>query len=965
MSLVHRNELVAETTRSVAGLWFIEAGAGFGKTTLIEQVRSASVEPLLVVRAPLSTSDVSPIHAMADAAYRSRRSALAEALLGGDLSPGRAAAVLEDHHCSIAFDDVDRWPAGTANFVLSLTDELAHSSTVRVVLLARRCPPTLLPLPERAGTAVTTAEDLAFSVGEVINLLDQQDLDGAGMGPTLAEVTGGWPLAVGSVVSRMTGHRDPAEILRALGQHHNVVDGLVQRYTKDLSDEDRSAAAVLVQLPFFDDQIADMVGPAGLLGRLAASGVPITRQADGWSVIPGQIAASLGTAGSSDFHQSVVDHLVEHNEILAAVGACRAMGNNRAAAQVIAGLDLAQETRVDPSALNALMVTIGNAADESPRALLVQAQINISYGRFDEATAAIDRAVKVLADADPHLHDPVHVEVLLETGLWRVYEGREDEARELLDRCAEVIGKDDGPLRGRMLDLKGMIAQLDPAKEALESAREALVQALEIWRREREPRAAAATSFRLASTVLFRLGRRQEALDVLDNLPLVGQMTLINRARLGLERAISLPYLGRADEVPDVLAETRRIGSLLGHDWLLAWAIWAETVSASFEGSADHIAELTAQYQERGHVLPSPVTEAGMWAEVAQAHARCGNETLAQESLVRATGVEGMPGAFVEYAQAYVAAHFADPTSALALIAQLESAAVPVDVERQWTMPVLAALCHHRLGQVDQAHALLQEGQRQAAALGQPSLPSIVERAILERISAAPVEAVIDLTEAAAEPLTEIAVFETFGVTVNARPVEVPSGNVATLIKILVLGGGRLVVDQVIDPLWPEASLMVGRRRLRNVMQRLRSSVGDLVIREGDELVLAPKVSSDFQRAVAAADRATSADRAPDAVQEAIRLNNRPLLPANRYDDWAEEARSRHLERLVRLHDIQAELAEEAGNVELAVSSLEAAAVADLPDMAGTRRIQHACALLRSVDREAAAVALADRHGAL
>lgn len=962
--MVIRNELVGRISASPATCWLVEAGAGFGKTTLIEQVRSASLDPFLVVRCPSGASDASPVHAIANAAFRALRPELAEALLGIDPLPSRLAGVLGSHSCSVAFDDVDQWEPEAGTFLLELASELEFASEAGLCFLTRRLPPHLDALRRQTQSSTVLADELHFSAEEVASEFRAQELDAASLADPVHEMTAGWPIAVGSVVARMRTAPDPASILRALGRHGRVIDDLVQRYTTDLSDDDQSAVSTLTQLPFFDDYIADAIGTAGLLDRLASAGVPITRQADGWSVIPGQFATSLVRPGVSIYSQAAIDHLVDRNEVLAAITACITLGQNRQAAEIVAGLSFDQETRLDPSALNAAMTTIGDVADETPRALLVQAQINVSYGQFDDGAAMLERAVKVLADADPDLTDPVHLEVLLEAGLWRVYDGHEEEAGDLLARCegAQALTTD-GPLRARLLDLQGMISQLDPTEDALENARRALLEALEIWRREREPRAAAATSFRLASTVLFRLGRRQEALSVLDNLPLVGQMTTVNKARLALERAISLPYVGRSDEVPATLEETRRIATLLGHDWLLGWAIWAETVAESFAGRGDRVSALTEEFLEHNYFLVNPVTQGGMWAEVAQAHTRCGNEATAKECLERARAIEGIPGAFLPYAEAYVAAHFEKPSDALEQLNVLEAPDSGVDIERRWTLPLLRALCHERLG--DTAHAIesLHQAEHAAAALGQASLPSIVERAIVERINSSTPSrggdeaVVLDVTES----LVELTVFDSFGQAVDGRPIDVPAGNVATLLKLLVLGEGRLLLDQLVDPMWPDTSLEVGRRRLRNVLRRLRTSCGEIVEREADSLRLDPEVGSDFARARAAARMALSGARTLDAVAAAIKLNNRPLLPGDRYDDWAESARADHAALLTLLYDAQADLAERSGDIDLAVAALEAANGTGGHDLS---RVRHACDILRSVGRNAAALALAQRHGA-
>ena len=60
-------------------------------------------------------------------------------------------------------------------------------------------------------------------------------------------------------------------------------------------------------------------------------------------------------------------------------------------------------------------------------------------------------------------------------------------------------------------------------------------------------------------------------------------------------------------------------------------------------------------------------------------------------------------------------------------------------------------------------------------------------------------------------------------------------------------------VDDLLDLLWPGEDDAVTRRRLRNTLNRLRGSVGDVVVRRGDRLTLAPEVTVDVHVVLQAA----------------------------------------------------------------------------------------------------------------
>lgn len=956
--MIIRTSLIDRVLGAPGMHWVFEAGAGFGKTVLIEQVRSALVDSLLVVRGPVAETDLAAfLLAASDAAHRIGRPALAEPIAAAETARDAVAPLIEQR-CSVAVDDLHRWDAEVASFVLHMSEETEHlDSVTSVYVLTRRLPTVMKAVRTRPTWSLLGADDLVFGAAQVSEELARLEIEDGDLGPVLHECTGGWPIAVASAAARMRHSEDPADLLRQLSQHNSVIEGLLHEPLVQLEPDDLAAASSLALLPFFDDRIAAMVGSPGLLDRLAGAGLPITRQADGWSTIAAIFRDPLVEASTPTFHEAIVDYLVSRGEIHAAINVCVSMGQNPKAAGIVAGLDYEQAARLDPSALNAAMISIGDAANAFPRALLLQAQLNAAVSPLEHAVTTMEKAAELLAASDPDLKDPVHLELLLELGLWRIYLGQEAEAEAILAQCEAAVPADDhGANRARLLDLAGMVSQSEGTEAGLEQAHGQLVQALEIWRRLQDPPSATITAFRLSSSILFRLGRRQEALDLLDSLPSVGRMTLVNKARLGLERAVVMPYVGRASEVTATLEETRQIATLLGNQTIIAWSSWAEIVAASFENDGDRVLRLVTEYEDENYDLMSVVTQGGMWAETAQALTRCGRLDKAADCLARAAQATGLPPQFLAYAEIYLAAH-ADPPEVALKQVQAFAAGGTAEVEKRWTLPLLEGLCQARMGNAAEAATLLEAAQRAAAAMGAPSLPMFAERAIVEQIregGAAP-DTMVQLADSA----VQITVYDSFGVIVDGQPAAVPGGMVSTLLKVLSVQGGRAVIDQLIDPMWPDADLELGRRRLRNVMRRVRQSCGDIVQRSGESIHLTDDVDVDLIRAVAAADSVSDGETTIDAVAAAIRLNDRPLLPDDRYEEWAEDARREQQQRLVRLLDLQADLAEKAGNVDLAVQSLEAAHVHSPSDEA---RVRHACDLLRSVERAAAAGALAERY---
>jgi DNA-binding SARP family transcriptional activator len=140
----------------------------------------------------------------------------------------------------------------------------------------------------------------------------------------------------------------------------------------------------------------------------------------------------------------------------------------------------------------------------------------------------------------------------------------------------------------------------------------------------------------------------------------------------------------------------------------------------------------------------------------------------------------------------------------------------------------------------------------------------------------------------------EINLLGDFTVLAHGKSVHLPPSLATEAIKIVALQG-QIIVDQLVELLWEDASPGVGVRRLRNVLWRIRTACGDVVVRDGQFLRLANEAVTDLGRFEELANQALTRDASPQAAaqaaREALHLYRGELLPANRYDDWTTRAR--------------------------------------------------------------------------
>jgi DNA-binding SARP family transcriptional activator len=196
-----------------------------------------------------------------------------------------------------------------------------------------------------------------------------------------------------------------------------------------------------------------------------------------------------------------------------------------------------------------------------------------------------------------------------------------------------------------------------------------------------------------------------------------------------------------------------------------------------------------------------------------------------------------------------------------------------------------------------------------------------------------------------------------FGTPAVTRPdgsqIYLPPGRPAELVRLLVLHSRGLPVEVVLEWFFPEIPPAAARMRLRQILSRLRTAAGEIVVRDGDSLRLVP-AWIDASEFLAVTDRVRSA-RGPRAIQLAyagLALRTGPLLPDDRYAEWARETRDLIDARYLELLDLIANDAALRNSHQEALTALEAALAEDPEDAV---RQQAIIEQLRALGRHQAA----------
>ena len=292
-----------------------------------------------------------------------------------------------------------------------------------------------------------------------------------------------------------------------------------------------------------------------------------------------------------------------------------------------------------------------------------------------------------------------------------------------------------------------------------------------------------------------------------------------------------------------------------------------------------------------------------------------------------------------------------------------------------WLVKLLGAYASAKQDRLDDARRLFAESQHELVALGFGDAEAMGEgriarelQTMLERPAVAP-DAAPPVRRAPATPSTRSAallrlcvVGEPMTVHEDGEARVIPSGNPQRLVGVVVANGGSATFDQLGESIWPGEDVETSRARLRNVLLRLRRAVGDVVVRSGSGVRLAPGVSCDlleFDRLARDALSATRADPelAGRLAHDAIEAGDGTVFVDFEYDEWAITARRAAEQQLIGLFDLLSVQAEDADDLPLAQSLAERALRLDRYTDSRYVRLAE---LLTLQDRVAAAIAVLD-----
>jgi ATP/maltotriose-dependent transcriptional regulator MalT/DNA-binding SARP family transcriptional activator len=890
----------------------IEASAGYGKSVLAAELlaswRAVGVEVQLEHAAVSASLLAARLRAaVLRAGYTDAAAAAAEA---GDDAVGAVDAVLDalaGEDCVFVVDDAhEALPEAAA-----LVDRMATriQGAQRLLVLARRLPEGAERL-RRAEYVQLSSADLALTAEETLRVCRSGfglDVD-ENTARALEDSTGGWTAAAVLAAARAarTGENVRALAAAALERTHpsGAVAAILDQALAALGKESRPALAQLARLPLLDATVVErVIGQPGFFDRALAAGIPFTPTGDGWWDLPGPVRDHLAALAPADPQalRRAASEYGRRREPGEAARLLLAAGDPFEAAALLAEMPPEVLDSMDTLELGALFDELpAEAVDANPRLLIAVARGLLGATKFDRARELVGRAAAIAGRAgDAVLERAANAEIAQELLHQLDTVGAEEVARGVLAEAgpAEAMtrARASHALGFALCNAVDATGRRDQA--ALAEAEASFARATQLYLELGRPAVASAIAPYWAVSLELAAGRAGDALRRLDR-----ALTLVadRPRRWGYVMAFRIwvaAELGDDDLCRRCFEETLRVAEQLDSDLYRAQAHWRYSLLTSYRGDATATVEHVREAERHKGTWWVPAS-GDFLAESADNLDRVGMTALAWEYLERVKAEPKDAAYKAALAEAAIEARHGDPERADLLVE--EASRTRIDMREYWRLTLFRAYAAFRRGDSERAGALAARAFEEAARLGQEGLPLLRERALSEQLLGLAVEtgqpAALAL-RAHASPVT-VSVLGRFEVAQAGRPVPLGSGQEVQLLKLVVLSGGRIHAEQAIDSLWPDADPDTGRNRLRTVLNRLRTTAGPVLGREGDVLVVEAGVQVDLAELLAEARRArslapTDLSLAAALARGALARYRGDVLQEDPYAEWAEAPRRR------------------------------------------------------------------------
>lgn len=622
-------------------------------------------------------------------------------------------------------------------------------------------------------------------------------------------------------------------------------------------------AEAIAGLPLLSPGLVDAVLGPGAWRRLTGAGAALQPRSDGWYVPASAPRASMAPVE----HRAVAARwYAEHGQLAVAVRWLHSLGDHERLTDVLAETLTAGDrsrrwAELDEMEPGELETVARGWSDEMvrrrPEALLALVRA-LEFGMQARTRGAWLARLDALVDQAHPARAAVDAELVRELA-------RQGKVEEVHSRAERLLPHADEVSRARLLMADSLVDLLHQQAEAAERGRVKLQEAAALLRVNGEREWEADAWLTLAGGADMHAGRVGLAIEHLERaLALTASGTQL-RGRVLTFLADYLSYAGRYAEAQAALDEVQELVEGRQDVALTAYTAWSAASVAARRGDLTTAREQLAVVEaHRGEWYQLPAGVA-FHAEAAEMLASLGEYDAARTHLRagRAHSAAADYGSSFLMAELVLAARDGDPAEASDLAGRAVRTALT-----SWRITLLEAWASERAGNHERARELADDALRQAEALGHPEIVEAVEPelSIWARGPDGAGRRPAPLGRRRVRLLGPARVEDAAG---TRRP---RRGDETTLLTA-VAARGDVDVASMLDLLWGGEDDVVARRRLRNTLNRLRGSVGEVVVRRGNRLTLAPDVEVDVHLVLHAAHaRHTVPELGVEASRRALAL---------------------------------------------------------------------------------------------
>jgi ATP/maltotriose-dependent transcriptional regulator MalT len=942
-------ERLLEVLRS-GRLAIVEAGAGYGKSVLAAQYgRTLGVAGAFATVTAGAGDSPALLGALRRGLRAARLSDLASALDGAEDPATRLESLLDALAAAVdpillVIDDAHNLiDEAASKLLIDLAESIPQPH--RLLVAARQLRSPLDRLRAVPGGALIGALELAFTREEISLLFERRGVDLADeTAQALLQATAGWAAAVAMAAAATAAAPDPAGAAARLLELGSATPArLLDELLARVDTEDRGRLLQLAHLPLLSPAVADAaLGAPGSLERLTAAGIPLARTPAGWWEMPGPVVDHLVRRGPLSPHVARAAAEMYHAlaEDRAALHTLTAAGETDRAAEMLAKLS---PPRVEDLGPDEVAEVLNRLPAESVAAhaggLLHLARVAEATYQAGVRKHSLERAM-TLAEAG-RLPGPLCNELDSERArdlLWN--EETRAEAETLARAVIQRAGREELVARARALDVLGRAHCWLLARRSRLQAEPLLRESAALSQRIGARTWAAQALVPLGWGVHSALCRYDRALATFDEA--LAELPIRNRYRAVVQsfRGEVLLELGRPIEAEAAIEEMREIGRAYGEKWALAFASWVEARLASYAQDRERTVRAIIDVEAHRGEWYEQIGGLEFLAHAGDLLDRVGEHALALEYLDRARQRRHAVDRSLRLYRAMVAGRSGDPDLARELIEAM-LAREDLEPQERWHLELLKAHAAQRAGDPE-AGRLAARALDRCLQLGSPASPTIREPVVTDALVAAAAAAgsTWAAQQLAGAGQVAITLFGDFELRRGGRRLGLPSGRPATALRIVACAGGRLHAEQLAELLWPGADASAVGNRLRNLLSRLRGSVGEVLVRDGEHIALAAGSEVDALRfesqgvEALALHAAGETGRAAALARAALGRYRGDLLPGDRYASWAEAPRERLRALALELLDVAVDEAEGREEIDEAVRLLQRAINAEPHDVA-------------------------------